>query len=154
MVAWYGTLSQVMASLAQWVVGRVSDRIGRRRPALVVLTILLISIVALALTGKHLWGIYAFGTLGACAAWCMSALMPGLASDVANAQERGRVLGLLHLLWNGGMLVGALVGGALFEWSPAAPFWVATGFGVGALAFGFRLFHLLRQRQPAAVPAG
>jgi len=153
MVAWYGTLSQVMASLAQWVVGRLSDRIGRRRPALVVLSILLISIIALALTGQHLWGIYAFGTLGACAAWCMSALIPGLASDVADAQERGRVLGLLHLLWNGGMLVGALIGGALFEWSAAAPFWVAAGFGIGALVYGFRLFRLLQQRQPAATPA-
>ena len=149
LVAWYGTVSQVTASLAQWLAGRVSDRVGRRAPTLASLAVLLLSIVALALAGRHLWGIYVFGTLGACAAWSMSALMPGLASDVANAQERGRVLGLLHLLWNGGMLVGALIGGLLFEWAAEAPFWASAAFGVAALAFGVRLFRLLERREVA-----
>lgn len=150
MVAWYGTISQVVASLAQWLVGTVSDRIGRRTPTLIALGTLVVAISGIALTGHMAWGLYVFGTLAASAAWSMSALMPGLVSDAASSDQRGRTLGFLHLLWNTGMLVGSLMGGALFETNPALPFGVAGALNLVALALGFQLFRFPRRQAQTA----
>ena len=145
MVAWYGTVSQVVASLAQWVVGRLSDRFGRRGPTLTALAALAASIVGLGALGGSVWSLFAFGTMAASAAWSLSALMPGLVSDVAEKGSRGRVLGFLHLLWNAGSLVGALIGGALFDTDPRWPFLIAGVLNLGAAILGIRFFQVARR---------
>lgn len=149
LVAWYGTVSQIVASLAQWVVGRVSDRIGRRIPTLIALALLAASILGLSLSGGRVWAIYFFGTLAASSAWSMSALIPGLVSDTVRDALRGRVLGFLHLLWNGGMLVGSLTGGVLFATSHALPFQITAALNGLALVLGFRFFRRLQQHGDA-----
>lgn len=141
-VAWYATLSLIMASLAQVLVGRAADRWGRRGPTLVAFGVLVISAVGLAGSAAHLWSFYTFGVLEACAAWSLSTLTPCLVSDATAVEERGRVLGTLNLLWNVGMMVGALIGGALVEIAVGLPFFVAAWLNLGAImlaAFFFRL---------------
>ena len=141
-VAWYATLSLIMASLAQVLVGRAADRWGRRGPTLVAFGVLVISAVGLAGSAAHLWSFYTFGVLEACAAWSLSTLTPCLVSDATDVEERGRVLGTLNLLWNVGMMVGALIGGALVEIAVGLPFFVAAWLNLGAImlaAFFFRL---------------
>jgi len=148
LVAWYGTISQVVASLVQWLVGRVSDRVGRRIPTVGALAILVVAIVGLGTLGGQLWSLYLFGTLAASAAWSLSALMPGLVSDIAISKERGRVLGFLHLLWNGGMLVGSLIGGILFTRSAALPFQVVGALNVVAVLLALRFFRIAGPNRP------
>lgn len=141
-VALYATLSQIMASLAQVLVGRAADRWGRRGPTLVAFGTLVVSTVGLAGFAAHLWSFYTFGVLGACAAWSLSTLTPCLVSDSTAVEERGCVLGTLNLLWNVGMMVGALIGGALVEIAVGLPFFVAAWLNLGAImlaAFFFRL---------------
>jgi len=141
-VAWYATLSLITASLAQVLAGRAADRWGRRGPTLVAFGVLVISAVGLAGSAAHLWSFYTFGVLEACAAWSLSTLTPCLVSDATAVEERGRVLGTLNLLWNVGMMVGALLGGALVEIAVGLPFFVAAWLNLGAImlaAFFFRL---------------
>ena len=77
---------------------------------------------------------------GASAAWSLSVLTPCLVSDVIKTEERGRVLGWLHLVWNGAMLVGSLIGGALFAWRAGAPFLVTAAMNLGTIALAVAFF--------------
>jgi MFS family permease len=150
-VSLYTTLSLILATLAQVVTGRAADRWERRRPTLVAFGVLIVSIVGQASFSTHLWSFYIFGVLGICAAWSLATLMPCLVSDAAAAEERGRVLGMLEVLWNVGMMVGALVGGVLVEVATGLPFFITALLNLGAAAlavFFFRLVALQEDRAP------
>ncbi len=143
-VALYGTVSMVVASAAQWGIGYLADRAGRRVPTIAAALGIVISAAGLA--SLDLWGasvaaIYVLGTLGAAAAWSLSVLMPCLVAEVAAAEERGRVLGWLHLLWNAAMLVGSLLGGALFALSAGAPFLATALLNVATVALATLFFR-------------
>jgi MFS family permease len=147
-VALYATISQIMASLAQILVGRAADRWGRRWPTLAAFGTLIVSAIGLAASGRtltraHLWSFYVFGILGACAAWSLSTLTPCLVSDATATEERGRVLGTLNLLWNVGMMTGALIGGALVEVAVGLPFLVAALLNMGAVFLAVSFFRLV-----------
>ena len=58
------------------------------------------------------------------------------------AVERGRALGWVHLWWNLGMALGGLAGGALIEWQPGAPFWVASAGNLATVALAVRFFNV------------
>lgn len=142
-VALYATISSGLASLAQMLVGRAADRWGRRWPTLVAFGTLIVSAVGLASFATHLWSFYTFGVLGACAAWSLSTLMPCLVSDATPVEERGRVLGVLHLLWNVGMMAGSLIGGALVGVAVGLPFFVAALLNLGAIVLAVSFFRLV-----------
>jgi MFS family permease len=144
-VALYVTLSQIAASLAQMLAGRISDHWGRRWPTLVAFGTLIVSIGGIAIFARHLWSFYTFGVLAACAAWSLSALMPGLVSDTTEIGDQGRVLGLMHVFWNAGMVVGALVGGALVEMAVGLPFFVAAALNLVAIVLAASFFRLARR---------
>ena len=140
-VALYATTSLILATLAQVVTGRAADWWGRRRPTLVAFGVLVVSIVGQASFTTHLWSFYTFGVLGICAAWSLATLLPCLVSDAAAAEERGRVLGMLHLLWNVGMMVGALIGGALVEVAMGLPFFIVALLNLGAIVLAVSFFR-------------
>ena len=142
-VAIYSTSSMIIASVAQIITGRAADRWGRRTPTLITFGALTIATIGLTLFARELWGIYAFGILGASAAWSLSTLMPSLVSEASATEERGRVFGLLHLLWNAGMIVGSLIGGALVEVATGLPFAVATLLNVIAIVLTVAFFRLI-----------
>ena len=128
LIAWYATVSLVGASLAQIVFGRAADRLGCKGPALLAYGLLAASVLGTALLPDRAWSIFAFGATGAAAAWGLSTLMPCMVAQVTPPPERGRMLGWIHLWWNVGMVLGSLVGGALYERSAGLPFGLA---GVG-----------------------
>jgi DHA1 family tetracycline resistance protein-like MFS transporter len=97
--------------------------------------------LGLGLAGERVWAIYLFGAIGTASAWSLSVLMPCLVADTIKAEERGKVLGWLHFVWNGGMLVGSLLGGALFAWRAGAPFLVAATMNLGAVALAMAFFR-------------
>lgn len=149
-VALYAAISQIMASLAQMLVGRAADRWGRRWPTLVSFGTLIVSAVGLASFATHLWSFYTFGVLGACAAWSLSTLMNCLVSDATTVEERGRVLGTLNLLWNVGMIVGSLVGGALVEIAVGLPFFAVALLNLGAVVPAVSFFRLVALQENRA----
>lgn len=146
-VALYSTVSLIAAALTQLLVGRAADRWGRRLPTLTMLAGVAAAALGLALSAPRLWGLYLFGILGACAAWSLSTLIPSLVADAIAPAERSRALGFVHLLWNAGMIVGSLLGGALVEIAPGLPFFIVAGLNVGAWGLAYRFFFQMREME-------
>jgi MFS family permease len=140
-IALYATVSQVVASLAQGVVGHAADRFGSKWPTVITFSVLVLSILGTGILPGQLWSIFAFGTLGAAAAWSFSTLLPTLVAQVTEPAERGRVLGWIHLWWNLAMIVGSMVGGVLFEWGMGLPFLVAGVLNLLSIVLAFLFFQ-------------
>ncbi len=148
-IAWYSTVSWIVASLAQVVAGYAADRWGPERTAALAFAALLVSTAGIGGNPSRPWCVFSFGTVGLAAAWSLSTLLPTLVALVTAPYERGRVLGFIHLWWNLAMIVGSMVGGALFEISPALPFGVAGMAVVGAMG---TLLHFHRRRLKGLAP--
>jgi len=129
-IAWYATLSWTAASLAQALVGHTADRWGPKLTTTLTFGVLFLSSLGLGFLNGDLWAVFGFGSLGITAAWSLSTLLPSLVAEAAVPEERGRILGFIHLWWNLAMVVGSMAGGALFEVGHGLPFWIA---GVGVL---------------------
>lgn len=139
--AYYTALSLLVASAFQILTGRLIDKIGYRKPVIVASSSVTVSTLLTALFSKSTFGLYLFGTTGAAAAWSLSTTMPSLINDIAGEEEKGRVIGIAHLVWSLGMLSGNLGGGRLVELSSALPFFIATFLCVIAVTCALTLFH-------------
>lgn len=149
-IAWYATVSWVVASLAQAVVGRAADRLGPKSSTAMTFGALLVSVLGPGLWPSNLWVVFTFGTLGIAAAWSLSTLLPSLVAEATVPEERGRVLGFIHLWWNLAMVVGSMAGGALFEIASGLPFLVAGAANLFSLALLFVFYRLVaKAHRPA-----
>jgi MFS family permease len=149
-IAAYATVSQVLAALAQMGTGRLADSTGfkdaLRQATLIVLSALVAGILGIAALPGQLYGLLVFGTLTTVAAWSLSTLLPLWVARVTPSQERGRVLGWIHLWWNAAMVAGAMTGGALVEVWPSLPFLIAGLLNLAAIAFAIVFFRLKTAR--------
>jgi MFS family permease len=146
-IALYATISQVVATAAQLVSGRAADRARQERghvrePTIVVFAALVVGIYGLATLPGQVPGLFVFGTLGIAAAWSLSTLLPLWVARVTPSEERGRVLGWIHLWWNAAMMAGAMTGGVLVERWPSLPFVIAGTMVLGAVAIAVWFFRL------------
>jgi MFS family permease len=120
----YGAFNVVEASLG-YLVGRLSDRIGRR--PLICLGWLVFALVylgfALASRAWHAWvlfllyGFYYTLTQGS---------QKALATDLIDPEKRGAQLGAFHFLVGLGALPASLLAGLLYRLNPAAPFYLGA----------------------------
>ncbi len=141
-VAWYVTGSSIFASLAQLLAGRVADRYGVRLPTQIAFGAILLAIVGTIFTGQSVWGLYIFGSLGIGAAWALSTLLPGLVTRATEPEIRGRVFGMLHLLWSFAMALGTLLGGKFLEINLIVPFVIVGVLNVIALFLTIPFFQM------------
>jgi MFS family permease len=139
----YAAVSLAVAAASTIVTGRLSDRIGRRGPALALTLLIAADAFCLARFSNGVTGLFVFGVIGAAAAWSLSTLVPGLIDEVAGTDEKGRAVGLMHAVWSLAMLSGSLIGGALIEAGTALPFVVV---GLATVAAGVMMVGLLRHR--------
>jgi DHA1 family multidrug resistance protein-like MFS transporter len=146
-IALYATVSWVVASLAQGVVGRAADRLGPKSSTAMTFGALLVSVLGPGLWPSNLWVVFTFGTVGIAAAWSLSTLLPSLVAEATVPEERGRVLGFIHLWWNLAMVVGSMAGGALFEIASGLPFLVAGAANLFSLALLFVFYRLVAKAQ-------
>jgi DHA1 family multidrug resistance protein-like MFS transporter len=146
-IALYATVSWVVASLAQGVVGRAADRLGPKSSTAMTFGALLVSVLGPGLWPSNLWVVFTFGTMGIAAAWSLSTLLPSLVAEATVPEERGRVLGFIHLWWNLAMVVGSMAGGALFEISSGLPFLVAGAANLFSIALLFAFYRLVAKAQ-------
>lgn len=137
----YAGVSLAMAATCQLLTGRVADRVGRRAPAVVLTSGIVLSAVLLGLFSGSVAGLYVFGILGACSAWSLSVLMPGLIKDLSEPGEEGRTLALTHFVWSGSMLLGSLGAGALVVLNSGLPFLIAAALNVFAVIFAVALLR-------------
>ncbi len=139
-VALYGTVSLIVASVAQLLAGRAADRYGHRGPTLIGYAALIVAALGLALFPGQLWGVFGFGVLGIAAAWALATLFFVLVSDGVPQAEHGRAFGLMHATWSIAMIGGALLGGALTRLGPGLPFLAAgllNSLSIGLVALFF-----------------
>jgi MFS family permease len=149
-IALYATVSQICASLGQIAVGRAMDRLPRKRVAVLTYSAFVLSVVGTGLAPDNPWSVMVFGTLGATTAWSLSTIMPTLVALGTEPQERGRVLGWIHLWWNVGMITGSLVGGALYELSAGLPFLLAGGVNVASVLLVLSFFRRMSEGEGQA----
>ena len=148
--ALFGTVSMIVAVIAQLGTGRLIDAIGPGAPACVLacLVPLLAVLAALAIATDS----SPAGIVGTAVAWSLSGTSLPLIRAAASDDAVGQVVGLLHLLWSLAMLGGTLLAGWLVVVNPALPFWTVALLGLPAAVAAYRLWHSLRQ-PPAAVTA-
>ena len=125
-VAIYGTVSQIVASAAQMITGRITDRRGPLGPTCVVLSFLTLGIAGSAVFAGSFALFFTMSVIAASAAWSMSALVPVLVAHSMKPDLRAKSLGWIQLWWNIGMVTGAWAGGWLFETNVELPFVAAA----------------------------
>lgn len=118
--------AQFVASL---IVGRLSDRIGRKPVLAVGLFLFMFSEVLFALTNK----LYMFNisrTVGGLSAAMVAPTAMAMAADITSRQQRARVIGWLSAAFSGGLILGPGLGGLLANIDYKAPFWSAALLGL------------------------
>ncbi len=140
---YYGAVSLLFAFGCQLAVGRLCDRIGHRVPALV--TSLLVTLLAFGVAFFHssLIALEIFGVLGAGAAWGLSTTIPRFINAFTEPHEKGHGVGLTHLAWSLGFLLGYVASGFLVRLSIQLPFIVA---GVSLLFSSGIAYRLLSSK--------
>ncbi|HET8729219.1 MAG TPA: MFS transporter, partial [Alphaproteobacteria bacterium] len=142
----YGVLLSLYAVMQVFfapVLGRLSDRFGRRPVLLVSLAGAAVDYAIIA-TAPVLWVLYAgrivsgiTGATGAVAGSCIA--------DTTEGEDRARWFGLMGACYGGGMIAGPMIGGILGGISPHAPF-MAAGL-LNGLAFLMACLFLAETRR-------
>ncbi len=142
------TLLAVLYSAAQFiaapVLGRLSDRWGRRPVLLASLLGSAAAYVFFGLSGA-LWMLLTSRFVGGLAGGNMSTAGAYIA-DISEPGERARNFTLIGLAWGVGLIVGPALGAALAQWSLMAPAFVAAGL---MLLNAVLAFFLLPESLPA-----
>jgi MFS transporter, DHA1 family, tetracycline resistance protein len=152
-------LAQLIASP---LLGRWSDRIGRRPVLLVSITGTILGFLLLGLAepiGKAVVGTSA----GVLAVLFVSRIIDGLTggnltvaqayiSDVTDEKNRAKALGMIGAAFGLGFIIGPVVGGVLSQWGYAVPAFVAAGLATINLlaAFLFLPESLTEEKRMAA----
>lgn len=141
-------LEAVLAPLA----GRLSDRIGRRMPYVLGLTICALAMVAIALTAT-LGGVLAALIVTSLGAGLCFAPALTLLSDIADASRlhQGFAAGLSNMAWASGQVVGGIGGGVVASLTGnAAPCIAIALLLLVTIAYAFRSLGPAVPAQPAA----
>jgi len=142
-VAFYAAVGSVLASLAQLIAGRAADRTTPKVPGLVSLAFVVGCPLVIAAYPRSLPLVFVMGVLALAAAWSLSTLIAPMVAGVAPPRERGRVLGFIHLFWNLGMILGAMVGGVLFQSAPSAPFVLSGAINIPSVVLLLWFFRFV-----------
>ena len=138
---YYGTFSLLFAFTCQFAIGRICDAVGHRLPALITNAIITILAFGLAIFHTSFVWLEIFGILGAGAAWGLSTTIPRFINEFTDSEEKGHGVGLTHLAWSTGFLLGYVVSGILFNISVHTPFIVAGLFLICSTCIAYKLWH-------------
>lgn len=127
-----GVMSSLFALvqfIASPVVGRISDKTGRKPMLVWGLLVFSLAEFVFALS-SHLW-LFDFSRAvdGLSAAMFVPTSM-ALAADLTSVKDRAKVVGWLSAAFSGGLILGPGLGGILANVSYKFPFWVAGGLGI------------------------
>ncbi|WP_125574461.1 MFS transporter [Levilactobacillus huananensis] len=115
--------------VASPIIGRLSDRIGRKPVLTAGLLMFMVSEVLFALTNRLM--VFNISRLigGLSAAMVVPTAM-ALAADITTKHQRARVIGWLSAAFSGGLILGPGIGGILAGISYKTPFWAAGALGL------------------------
>ena len=133
------SLYALMQFIASPLIGRLSDRIGRKPLLLGGLALFAVSEVLFALT-NHLYMFDLSRIIGGLSAGMFVPTAQALAADVTDLKHRAKVIGWLSAAFSGGLILGPGLGGLLAQHGYKTPFWTAALLGlVGLIATLFLL---------------
>ena len=138
---YYGAVSLLFAFGCQLAVGRICDAIGHRTPALVANVLVTLLAFGVAFFHDSLIALEVFGILGAGAAWGLSTTIPRFINEFTEPHEKGHGVGLTHLAWSTGFLLGYVASGFLMNFSVQVPFIVAGIFLIFSTGIAYKLFN-------------
>ena len=138
---YYGAISLLFAFGCQLVVGRICDAVGHRAPALVANAIVTLLAFGVAFFHDSLVALEIFGILGAGAAWALSTTIPRFINEFTEPDEKGHGVGLTHLAWSTGFLLGYVASGFLINISVQVPFIVAGISLIFSTGIAYRLWY-------------
>lgn len=138
---YYGAFSLVFAFICQFATGIICDAVGHRLPALVTNAIITILAFGLAFFHNSFLALELLGILGAGAAWALSTTIPRFINEFTDTHEKGHGVGLTHLAWSTGFLLGYVASGFLINISVHVPFIVAGIFLICSTCIAYILWH-------------
>jgi MFS family permease len=138
---YYGAMSLLFAFGCQLAVGRICDAIGHRTPALVANALVTLLAFGVAFFHDSLIALEVFGILGAGAAWSLSTTIPRFINEFTEPHEKGHGVGLTHLAWSTGFLLGYVASGFLINISVHVPFIVAGISLIFSTGIAYRLWY-------------
>ena len=138
---YYGAMSLLFAFGCQLAVGRICDVVGHRAPALVANMIVTLLAFGVAFFHDSLIALEVYGILGAGAAWGLSTTIPRFINEFTEPHEKGHGVGLTHLAWSTGFLLGYVASGFLINISVHVPFIVAGIFLIFSTGIAYRLWY-------------
>jgi DHA1 family tetracycline resistance protein-like MFS transporter len=129
------------------ILGRLSDRVGRRRVLLISLTGSILGAVMFALADSLVW-LFASRLLAGMAGGNIATAQAVIA-DTTSPAERARGMGLIGAAFGLGFIAGPALAGVLAPFSLAAPGWGAATCSTAALVMAF---VYLPETRPTDVP--
>ncbi|MDE0556186.1 MAG: MFS transporter [Candidatus Poribacteria bacterium] len=139
---YYGAISLLFAFGCQLAVGRICDAVGHRAPALVASAVVTLLAFGVAFFHDSLIALEVYGILGAGAAWGLSTTIPRFINEFTEPHEKGHGVGLTHLAWSTGFLLGYVASGFLINVSVHVPFIVAGIFLIVSTGIAYRLWWI------------
>ncbi len=115
--------------VASPIVGRISDKVGRKSMLVWGLALFMFSEILFAST-NYLFMFDISRTIGGLAAAMVVPTSNALAADVTTPKQRAKVIGLLSAAFSGGLILGPGIGGMLAKSSYKTPFWFAAVLGL------------------------
>ena len=137
---YYIAISLLFAFGCQLAVGRICDKVGHRIPAFVASTAVTFFAFGIAFFHDSLIALEIFGILGAGAAWSLSTTIPRFINEFTEPDEKGHGVGLTHLAWSTGFLLGYVASGFLVNISVHVPFIVAGISLIFSTGIAYRLW--------------
>lgn len=111
------------------IIGRISDRVGRKPIIAIGLALYAVSEILFALT--NLLGMFDFArVIGGISAAMVTPTGMALAADITTKRQRAKVIGWLSAAFSGGLILGPGIGGILAGLSYKTPFWFAGALGL------------------------
>lgn len=143
------TIFFAAALVTRPVVGRMMDRIGRRRFLIWPLVVMTVLTLSMTVAGS-VWAVIVIRSLQGAFGGSFYTAAAVVATDLVPAHQRASAVARLSLMIYLGFAFGPFIGEFLFDRSSAWPFVVASALHVVALAVSTRVPETLRGRGPSA----
>ncbi|MCD7119705.1 MFS transporter [Limosilactobacillus agrestis] len=135
-----GVMSSLFAFvqfIASPIVGRISDKIGRKPMLVWGLLIFAMAEFIFALA-QHLWLFDLSRAIDGLSAAMFVPTSMALAADITSEKDRAKVIGWLSAAFSGGLILGPGLGGMLAHVNYKFPFWIAGLLGLVSTIIAWR----------------
>jgi len=128
--------------VGRMVVGRISDTIGRRAPA-IACALLQVGALLWLIWARELWMLYVFAIAFGFLWGGLSTMVTVLIGDVFGVKSIGAIMGVMSASWSLGAAIGPALGG--FTYDASGSYRIAFGTGAALLLIATILAALVRR---------